>query len=186
MKKNIRYIDGKKIFLRPFLKSDLTKEYLRNINSKLNNFLETGKLPISDIDLENYYSTNLKSKNSILFAVCDRKSEKHIGNCSVINIDWINRRCSYGRLIWTNNKRLSGSGSEVLKLIQKYVFEELNLNSIFTGVVASNKASIKSNLKCGMKLTGKFEQSFFKNNKYYDSLLFSLTKKQYQKLRNER
>ena len=99
------------------------------------------------------------------------------------NIDWINRRCSYGRLIWTNNKKLSGSGSEVLNLIQKYVFEELNLNSIFTGVVSSNKPSIKSNLKCGMKLTGKFEQSFFKNNKYHDALLFSLTKRQYLKLK---
>ena len=41
---------------------------------------------------------------------------------------------SIRRLIWTNNKKLSGSGSEVLNLIQKYVFEELNLNSIFTGV----------------------------------------------------
>ena len=27
-----------------------------------------------------------------------------------------------------------------------------------------------------MKLTGKFEQSFYKNNKYHDALLFSLTK----------
>lgn len=183
MKINIKFIDGKKIFLRPFLKSDLTKEYLKKINSKLNNFLETGKIPISDIDLEKYYLSNLNSKNSILFAVCEKKNGKHIGNCSITNIDWINRRCSYGRLIWTTNKELSGSGTEVLKLIQKYVFEELNLNSIFTGVVSSNKASIKSNLKCGMKLTGKFEQSFYKNNKYHDSLLFSLTRKQYQKLK---
>ena len=51
-----------KIFLRPFLKSDLTKEYLEKINSKLNNFLETGKLLVSDTDLKEYYLSNLKSK----------------------------------------------------------------------------------------------------------------------------
>ena len=73
MKKNIKFIDGKKIFLRPFLKSDLTKEYLEKINSKLNNFLETGKLPVSDTDLKEYYLSNLKSKNPILFAVCEKK-----------------------------------------------------------------------------------------------------------------
>ena len=110
------------------------------------------------------------------------KNGRHIGNCSLSNIDWINRRCSYGRLIWTNNKKLSGSGSEVLNLIQKYVFEELNLNSIFTGVVSSNKPSIKSNLKCGMKLNLNLN-NLFKNNKYHDVLLFSLTKRQYLKLK---
>ena len=61
------------------MKSDLTKEYLKKINSKLNNFLETGKIPISDIDLEKYYLSNLNSKNSILFAVCEKKMENILG-----------------------------------------------------------------------------------------------------------
>ena len=51
-----------KKFFKTILKSDLTKEYLKKINSKLNNFLETGKIPISDIDLEKYYLSNLNSK----------------------------------------------------------------------------------------------------------------------------
>ena len=176
MIKRLVFIKGKKVFLRPFLKKDITKEYLKSINSPLNFFLETGKIPLSEKDLNDYYQENKKSKNSILFAVCNSKG-RHIGNCSISNIDWINRRCSYGRLLWT--KTTNGYGSEVLKLLQKYIFETLNLNSMFTGVVAGNKSSIKSNLKCGMKITGKFEQSFFRNNKYYDSILFSLTKKQY-------
>ena len=78
MKINIKFIDGKKIFLRPFLKSDLTREYLKKINSKLNNFLETGKIPISDIDLEKYYLSNLNSKN-LYFLQSVRKMENILG-----------------------------------------------------------------------------------------------------------
>lgn len=182
MKKKLVFLKGKIIYLRPFLKKDITRQYLKSINSSLNFFLETGKIPVNEKDLEKYYDENRKSKNSILFAVCNKKGG-HIGNCSITGIDWINRRCTYGRLLWA--KSSAGQGSDVLKLLQKYIFESLNLNSMYTGVVTDNKSSIKSNLKCGMKITGKFEQSFFKDNKYYDSILFSLTKKQYLKNKNE-
>ena len=176
-KNEIVFIKGKNIFLRPFLKEDLTKKYLKFINSEINSFLETGKIPVNEKDLENYYNENQKSKNSILFAVCDMKSN-HIGNCSLTSIDWINRRCSYGRLIWGQNKK-KRLGTEVLKLLQKYVFETLNLNSMYCGVVSINKPSVKSNINSGMKIVGKYEEAYFRNNKYYDFILFSITKKQY-------
>ena len=89
-KSELVFIKGKNIYLRPFLKEDLTKKYLKFINSEINSFLETGKIPVNEKDLENYYNENQRSKNSILFAVCDMKSN-HIGNCSLHSIDWINR-----------------------------------------------------------------------------------------------
>lgn len=180
IKNNIIFLEGKNVFLRPFLRKDINKKYLKHINSKINFFLETGKIPINEIDLINYYNENKKSKNSILFAAIN-KNGAHIGNCSISNIDWINRRCTYGRLIW-NEKKTNGLGSEILKLLQSYIFNTLNLNSMYTGVVSENTASIKSNLKCGMKIAGKYEESFFRDNRYYDTILFSLTKKQYIKI----
>ena len=180
IKNNLIFLEGENVFLRPFLRKDINKKYLKHINSKINFFLETGKIPINEIDLINYYNENKKSNNSILFAVIN-KNGTHIGNCSISNIDWINRRCSYGRLIWGEKKK-NGIGSEILKLLQNYIFNTLNLNSMYTGVVSKNTASIKSNLKCGMKIAGKYEESFFRDNRYYDTILFSLTKKQYIKL----
>ena len=115
IKKEIIFLKGKNIYLRPFMKKDLTKKYLNWINSKQKNFfLETGKIPVSEIELEKYYLDNLKSKNSILFAVCNNK-HKHIGNSSLSQIDWLNRRCTYGRLIGENIKT-KGVGTETLKL----------------------------------------------------------------------
>ena len=84
-KKNLPFLIGKKIYLRQFLKRDITSKYLSWINSKKNFYLETGKIPVSYRDLENYYKSNMQSKNSILFAICDKKNN-HIGNCSISQI----------------------------------------------------------------------------------------------------
>ena len=141
MKKILSSLMEKNIF-KTILKSDLTKEYLEKINSKLNNFLETGKLPVNDTDLKEYYLSNLKSKNSILLQYVKKNGRRiEIVLCQILT--GLIEDVLMEDLIWTNNKKLSGSGSEVLNLIQKYVFEELNLNSIFTGVVSSTSHQLK-------------------------------------------
>lgn len=185
LNKNPPFLTGRKVYLRQFDKKDLTSRYLKWINDKKNNFfLETGKFPVSQKDLKDYYINNLKSKNSLLFAICDKKN-RHIGNCSISQIDWINRRCSYGRLIGEKNS-VKGSGTEALKLMQHFVFEELNLNSMWTGVCKNNFSSVKSNLKAGMIKTGYFKDAFFKSGKYYDVEIFSITKSQYLKKNSEK
>ena len=182
--KNLPFLIGKKIYLRQFLKKDINFKYLNWINSKKNFYLETGKIPVTFKDLENYYKSNIKSKNSILFAICDKKNN-HIGNCSISQIDWINRRCSYGRLIGEKNS-IKGAGTEALKLMQNYVFQELNLNSMWTGVCKDNIPSKKSNLKAGMKKTGYFKEAFYRSGKYYDVEIFSITKSKYLRINSEK
>ena len=129
-------------------------------------------------DLENYYKTNLNSKNSSLFAICDKKN-RHIGNCSISQIDWINRRCSYGRLIG-ENFAVKGAGTEALKLLQNYVFQELNLNSMWSGLIIYLQ---KSN-KAGMIKTGYFK-AFYRSGKYYDVEIFQLQSK-YLRINSEK
>ena len=45
----------------------------------------------------------------------------------------------------------------------------------------SNLKSIKSNINCGMKKIGKFEEGFFVKNRYDDVLIFAMTKKEYKR-----
>ena len=68
------------------------------------------------------------SKNSIMFAICN-KNGKHIGNCSVSQIDWVNRKCVYGRMIGDKKNSPKGAGTETLKLLQSiYLRIELEFN----------------------------------------------------------
>ena len=117
----------------------------------------------------------------MIINICLKKNHQHIGNCSVSNIDWINRRCRYGRLIGEKKYRAKGYGSQVTQLIQKYVFLKLNMNSLFTGCREGNISSIKSNLKSGMLIEGRQKESIYSQGKYFDEIRFGMTKKMFLK-----
>ena len=171
MKLKIKFLKGRLVYLRALEKKDINKNYLSLINNIDDNyFIESSRFPNSKESLDEFYLKNLTSKNSIIFAICNKKG-KHIGNCSVSQIDWINRKCIYGRMIGDKKNSPKGAGTDTLKLLQKYIFERLNLNLMWTGVSAKNTKSIKSNMNCGMKRVGKFPEGFFSNNKYDDVII---------------
>ncbi len=182
MRNKAIFIEGDKIYFRPFTTKDVNGNYLKWINNqKLSNHIEANRFPHTLSDLKSYYLRQQKSKNSILLAICLKKNDQHIGNCSLTNIDWINRRAQFGRLIGILNKDTKGCGTEALKLLQRYAFNKLNLNSIWTGVSEKNIASIKSNLKAGMKKVGSFPESIFYDGKFVKMICFCITKKQFEK-----
>ena len=78
-------------------------------------------------------------------------------------------------------KNLKGLGTEALELLKEYAFNKLNLNSIWTGVNQKNIASIKSNIKSGMKKIGVFPESVFYQGELVDMVLFCITKKKFEK-----
>lgn len=182
MKSKTIYISGKKIYLRPLEKKDINAKYLNWINDeKLSSYLEVHRFPNTIRDLEQYYTNGKNSKNIVLFAICLKKNHKHIGNCSLTNIDWINRRAQYGRIIGIKNRNFKGLGSEAMELLKEYAFNKINLNSIWTGVNEKNIASIKSNIKSGMKKIGVFPEAVFYNGKLVNMIMFCITKKEFEK-----
>ena len=186
MKNKVLFAGGRQVYIRPLELKDINKKYVRWINDQdLSGHLEANRFPNSIKDLKNYYESAKSSKNTVLFAICLKKNNEHIGNCSLTNIDWVNRRAQYGRVIGVKYKNLKGVGTEVLNILQEYAFEKINLNSIWTGVNQKNIASIKSNKKAGMKKIGSFPESIFYNGRFENMVLFSMTKKDF-KIKNKR
>ena len=73
-------------------------------------------------------------------------------------------------------------GSEALVLLLKYGFKTLGLNRIASSALITNKISIKSNIKIGMKKEGILRKASFKNGKYIDRVQLSMLKTDYEKL----
>ncbi len=183
LKNKFYFIKGNSVYLRPFKLKDVSRNYLSWLNNPEINYGIEARFPISEMEAKKFFKETLISKSKILFAICDNKTNKHIGNCLISNIDWINRRCRYGRLIGEKNKRKKGIGTEVTKLIQEIVFNKLNLNTMFTGSNERNIASIKSNLNAGMKNEGISREAIYIDGKYYNQINFAMTKKDFQKKR---
>lgn len=78
-----------------------------------------------------------------------------------------------GQPHWSN-----GYGSDALKQMTEYAFENTNAKRLFAPVLAPNKASMKILEKCGFKLEGVHECSVYRESEggFLDEHLFALLK----------
>jgi RimJ/RimL family protein N-acetyltransferase len=173
------FLIGEKVYLRPLDMDDLEGDYLNWINDEdvIRNLATT--FPTTKQQLEEYVQSVLSSKNYSFFAVIEKETGKHIGNVKVGPIDWINRLTNYGRMMGDKGSWGKGYGTEVLKLIQRYVFEKLNLHKLFDMAIASNEGSIKSNIKAGFKIEATLKEHIFHEGKYVDVVALSITSDEY-------
>ena len=179
-KRDAQFIVGKKVYLRPLKKTDIKQGWLDWINdpNSLDNLF--GAFPVSEKDLKNYFDAQ-KLPESAMFGICTVKDNLYIGNARLSRIDWINKCCIYGRLIGNEDYKNKGYGSEALVLLLRYGFETLGLNRIYSSAIVTNKASIKSNLKVGMKKEGIFREASFKDGRFIDRLALSFLAKDFFK-----
>ena len=116
---------GKKCYLRPLEREDLTDEYLSWVNDiSTNGYIHATGFPINRELLEEYFEA-AKPPGVVMFAVCDIETHKHIGNARLSYIDWVHRTARYGWLIGASGKRGRGIGSEALVLLLRFGFHHL-------------------------------------------------------------
>jgi len=171
-------VSTKQIYFRPINKQDIDNGWLSWINDPVGNKFLVHKKPTRYEDLVTYLE-NSQPPAVYMFAVCLVDNDEYIGNARLCDIDWINRKASYGRLIGSCELRGRGIGTEILLLLAHYAFYKLNLNRIYTGVNVSNIPSIKSNEKAGAVKEGVLRKDAYINGKYEDSIRFGMIKEDY-------
>ena len=75
-----------------------------------------------------------------------------------------------------------GYGSEAIRVLQKFAFEELNLSRIELDVYDYNARAYKCYLKCGYKEEGRMRQKLFKNGRYRDVIRMAILKEEFEEL----
>ena len=173
--KKIIFLKGKKIYLRPFEETDITENYQQHLNN-LHEFGILIRFPKNKLELKQYCRDRKINDKFLFFAICDLKNNENIGTASLSSINWIDRNAMYGRLIY-KEFRGCGYGTECMRLIKKYAFNYLNLNSLWTKMYSANKASIKSNIKSGGRICGELKKSVWKKGKYHDETIIQHSKK---------
>jgi RimJ/RimL family protein N-acetyltransferase len=172
---------GDKIYFRSLERSDIDKGWHDWINDSVIRENLNGVFPVNREELERYWETSVPPA-TVMFAVCDKETGQYIGNARLSDIDWVNRRCTYGRLIGVEEFRGRGYGTEILVLLMRYAFLTLGMNRIATGTLISNEASIRSNEKAGMTREGVYKEVMWKDGGYQDAVFFGITRADYDQL----
>ena len=168
----IFFREGRITILRPLLQRDLTDEYLGWLNNPyLNKYSSHFRVwPTTEVDQEEFYS-NTKSKTHVAFAICCKKTGRHVGNCSLDGIDWVNRNAHFNVNIGVKEYR-SIHFLDVLNVMADYAFNTLNLHKLSGG--AEIPGILELHERLGWKKEGVLRKHLFREGEYVDLVLFSL------------
>ena len=182
-KKKVEHLklEGNNFYLRKLKFSDINKNYLAWMNDKkVNQFLYNPKKKYLRKDLIEFYK-EIDFNKKMIFAIIDKKNDKHIGNMGLNPIDMKNYKTAIGGII--GEKKYWGSTAfvESLQLLIDYSFNVRKFIKIESVVYENNIPCIIASKKVGLKLEGIRKKNIIIDNAIYDTYNFGITSKKNEK-----
>jgi len=165
-------IRGKKVNLRAIEREDLP--LLRDMRNDVsqNQYFRTWK-QLNMENQENFFQNFIMSDKHIVFGIYLQCRSCLIGECRLSYIDWQKRSAEVGIYIAPKYQN-RGFGTEALKMLADYGFNQANLHRIATEIQVDNRKSIKMFEKVGFQHEGLLVDSFYRNGRYYNTIIMAL------------
>jgi ribosomal-protein-alanine N-acetyltransferase len=165
--------EGTTIYLRELTENDANDAYCKWLNDPVvNKYLETRKATIED--LRKYIHLKKESPNCVFFGIFLKENDKHIGNVKLEPIDFERKTSYFGILIGEKEQWGKGIGTEATRLAVEYAFNVLHLKEVKLGVIAENKAAIRTYKKVGFEIK-KIERKKIKHDAtLYDQVIMGI------------
>lgn len=173
-------IIGNKVLLRAIELEDCDL-LLRLINDPETEMMLGGfSFPVSSSEQEMWIRNQSKNNNILRCIVTDRNNpQKGLGTVILSDIDYRNGLCQIHIKMAKDIGRGKGYGTDAVKTLSQYAFNELRLNCIYAEVLDYNRISQRLFEKCGYKREGLLRSRVFKSGKYVDVYSYSLLKAEY-------
>lgn len=173
---------GKKIVLKAIEIDDLDQLNKWGNDPEIQYWLGGWHFPSNKNDIEKWHSKlSLESLNQ-RFSIHSNEIGL-IGTANLVGIDWKNKRAHHGMMLGDKDIRGKGYGVDTVMAIMKYAFEELGFERLDGSMIEYNIASLKMYIdKCGWKEEGRQRNWYYRKNRFWDSILVGITRKDYFEL----
>ena len=169
-----------RVYLRALEPDDYKTSIKWRKDDEIWGMLGGAKYFVSEAYEKKWVEDSIFNSKEIKLAVCEKESNKYIGNVYATNIDLINRSCTSHVLIGEHDFWNRGFASEAYRLLLEFLFYERNINRVQAFVLESNVASMKMHQKAGFKIEGTLRKSVFKNGKYQNQKILSILKEDFK------
>ena len=167
--KYFKKLEGQRLFLSP-MRIDDAEKYVCWLNDRSVTDGLGNTVMMTTIEGEKEWIVNAGKKGDVNFAIVRKEDDELLGNCSLMNIDRINRTCTVGIFIGDEENRSKGYGKEALELLLSYAFNFQNMHHVNLNVFSFNKRAIKCYEKIGFKTCGIKHEVRFLDGKYQDEI----------------
>lgn len=117
------------------------------------------------------------------FSVRPLAEDKYIGFLGIW-VDLIHREAWVGLGIGERDLWGKGYGSDMMKLCQQYVFDELGVERLSLGVHEYNPRAIRSYEKCGFRIEGRSRKDVLREGRRTDSIWMGILREEWLQMQN--
>lgn len=173
-------IYGKSVVLRAFELRDM--ELLREMmnDPSIEQMVVGWAWPISEFSQEQWFRQ--LSNNGKDFRFIIEYEGKAVGSTSLTDVDWKNRKAYTGIKLHSSSPKQKGIGTDAVMALQRYAFDQLQLQRLEGSWLDYNKPSENLYLKCGWVIEGIQRQAIYKDGKYHDLKVVGLLREDYEKM----
>jgi len=174
------FLVGEKVYLRPLSLEDLDGNYVSWLNDSevcVNNSHHI--FPYTKEMARDYIQNAYISKDKLILAAVLKENHLHIGNISLLQIDFISQNAAFAVLFGEKEYWGKGLSKEAALLIIRHGFDALNLHRIYCGTFSENIPMIKLANYLGMEKEGVRREAFLKNGKLVNIIEFGLLKHEF-------
>lgn len=145
-KYTMQLLEGEKVKIRPLLLNDVYSMLYWGKHE--NPLFEDYNFPkLTDEEIKQWFKSRTLSKKRKCFAVID-EDNKIIGYLTIKKIRTLNRSSWLG-IVFDPNYMDMGYGTDAIKTILKYYFNDLKMRIMYLDVLKYNKRAIRCYEKCG-------------------------------------
>ncbi|WP_247800272.1 GNAT family protein [Bradyrhizobium sp. 191] len=114
------------------------------------------------------------------FAWVIEHGSRVIGEARLDRVDVQDRRASFAIGILDPHCLGRGIGTEVMRLVLRFAFEQLKLHRISVRVLAYNLRAIRAYQKCGFVIEGYEREAAFVNGHWHDDVIMGLLDREFR------
>ncbi len=175
------FLIGETVYLRTIDEEDLNANYREWLNDEeVCRYNSHHRFPNYDENMRDYYERVIKSRENLVLAICDKKTDAHIGNIALENIDTLNQSAELAILIGDKSAWGKGFGTDAVRLLISHGFKELNLHRIYCGTSEDNKGMQKLALSLGFTEEGRARDGIFKRGSFKNVIYYSLIRDEFE------
>ncbi len=164
---------GEKVILRALEAGD-GRFLLDLINDPSIEYMLGGwSFPVSPEAQQKWLDNLLNDKNTLRCVVCGSNDYKAVGVVMLTDIDWKNGNAEI-HIKLDKEAGGKGYGTDAIRTMVGYAFNELRLHLIYANVNSFNIVSQKLFEKCGFWRDGVLRQRIYKKGKFEDVVAFSI------------
>ncbi len=130
--------------------------------------------PMQWAAVERLFEDRKKSPGDDSFAIHREDEEEPIGVISLTNISETKASAELSVIVGDEKDRDKGLGTEAIRVLLRYAFEDLELERVGLSVFEFNELAISAYEKLGFRREGRLRRAIRRDGEFYDAILMRL------------